>query len=215
MKALQITCIILVLSILLTQSGRHFYVKYLERTSSILDKYKEDIKKEIEEAGSLEDLVTKYDPAKKRVDKLDALEEEQQKAMPEKDRETFRNEFQEQYKKEYARESELRSAILDWETKSNEIRELRIFWAFGFVLFILGCIIYLKLPWLGMAFVIPGIVEMIWWTSPSFQLSGTVREFERLLNNKIVFTNITLLLLITVWVICSSRGKKHQEQGNL
>jgi hypothetical protein len=214
-KALQTTCFILVLLILLTQSGRHFYVKYLGQTSSILDRYKEEINKEIKEAGFLEDLVAKYDPAKKQVEKLDALEVEQQKAKPEKDREAFRTEFQEEHKKEYERETELRSAILDWESKSNEINELRFFWAFGFGLFILGCIIYVKLPWLGMAFVIPGVVEMVWWTSPTFNFGGTVHEFERLLTNKLVFTNITLLLLVTVWIICINRGNKHREQGNL
>lgn len=214
MKGLQTTCFILAVSILSVQSVRHFYVRFFETTASVLDKYdEEEIEKEIEEAELLDQLVAKYDPAKKRKDELEALMEEEAKKKPEKEREAFRNEFQEDHIEDYRRAWILKSAILDWESKSKEIRELRIFWAFGFGLFVVGCIVYLWSSWLGMAILLPGATEMIWWTSPDLNLSGTVQEFERLLNNKLIFTIITIILLVAVWVISGylERHKVKQE----
>lgn len=213
MKGLQSTCLILAVLALSTQSVRHFYVKYFEQTASVLDRYKEDVQKEIEQADSLDELLAKYDPAKTREDQLDNLLKEQEKAKPENEREAFRNEFRKAREKDYGTASKLRFAIQDWEAKSKEIRELRIFWAFGFGLLVLGGIVYLKSRWLGMAFVIPGVVEMIWWTSPSFHLAGAVKEFERLLNNKLVFTNVTLLLLLLAWVVAGYIDGKKSNPG--
>jgi hypothetical protein len=62
--------------------------------------------------------------------------------------------------------------------------------------------------WPGMAFIVPGIVEMIWWTSPSFGLAGSPLEFKRLLMNKLVFTLITLVLVIAAWVMQERKPKK-------
>jgi hypothetical protein len=50
-----------------------------------------------------------------------------------------------------------------------------------------------------MALVVPGIAEMIWWTSPNFVFSGTVPEFERLLFYKLLLTAVTLVLVIAAW----------------
>ena len=216
MQGLQKTCLILAVLTLSIQSVRHFYVKFFENKVSVLDKYeKGDIKEEIERADTLDELVAKYDPAKKREDELDAIQEKAERGKPEEEREASQNAFRGEHKQDYERAAKLRSAIQDWESKAREIRELRIFWTFGFGLLLLGCILYFKSPWLGMAFLIPGIAEMIWWTTPTFRFAGTVKEFERLLNNKLVFTNITLVLVILVWFLSGRIHVKKKEERTL
>ena len=216
MKGLQKTFLILAVLTLSVQSVRHFYIKYIETTASVLDKFDEkDVEEEIEKADSLDELVAKYTPLRERKDQLDAIMEEEEKGKPEKERYDFRREFRREHKKEYEKTRKLRSAISDWEARSKEIRELRIFWAFGFGLFILGCIVYLKRQWLGMAFLIPGVIEMIWWTSPSFRMGGTVKEFERLLNNKLLFTGITFALVVMLWLVYAYIHGKSKNEGTL
>jgi hypothetical protein len=71
----------------------------------------------------------------------------------------------------------------------------------GLGLFSVGALVYLKSPWLGLALVVPGVAEMIWWTSPNFRFMGTMPEFERLLNNKLIFTNLALALVVGAWIV--------------
>ncbi len=212
MRGLQITCLILAVTTLSIQSVRHVYVKYFETTASVLDRFekreKAQLSVEIEQAKSLDELVAKYAPARKRTETLDAEMEEAVVNVPAKDRDDVRREFRRAHSTEYDAESTLKSAITDWETRTGEIRELRVFWAFGAGLFLVGCALYLKSPWLGMALAISGVVEMIWWSSPSFRFAGSPLEFERLLFNKLVFTNITLVLVIAAWLVLSAVMRK-------
>ena len=95
MKGLQKTFLILAVLTLSVQSVRHFYIKYIETTASVLDKYDEkDVEEEIEKADSLDELVAKYTPLRERKDQLDAVMEEKAKGKPEKERYAFRQEFQ-------------------------------------------------------------------------------------------------------------------------
>lgn len=61
-----------------------------------------------------------------------------------------------------------------------------------------------------MALIISGFVEMIWWTSPTVGFWGSPVEFDRLLNNKLWFTAITIVLLIVASCLDDStkRGKQ-------
>lgn len=202
MKALKITIFLLAVLVLTTQLARHIYVRYLEPRSSVLDKYEQtETKKAIKTAVSLNDLVDRYDVAKKRVDDLDEQRKKAESSMSKDDRDVFRDKYAEEHKADYERENDLKDAIREWEKRSEEIFELRMFWFFGFAFFLTGALLFVKeRAWLGMAFVIPGIVEMIWWTSPSFGLSGSPHEFDRLLMNKLLFTVVTLVLVIATWV---------------
>ena len=209
MKPLQATCLVLSVLLLSMQLVRHIYVKYLENTSSVMDEFDpKSVQREIENAETLAELVEKYRPARKREDELEAIMKEKVKDLPENDREKFRNEFQIEHEKDYARSRELRLAIVSWESKAKEIRELRILWGFGVGLLLAGCLLYFVNRWLGMAFVIPGIVEMMWWTSPSFRFAGTVKEFERLLTNKLVLTGVTLIVVIALWLFSLREWRK-------
>src|SRR3990172_6063446 len=72
MKALKITVFLLAVLVLTTQFARHIYVRYLEPRGSVLDTYEQtETKKAIKGAASLDELVSRYDAAKKRVDELD------------------------------------------------------------------------------------------------------------------------------------------------
>ncbi|MDP8213654.1 MAG: hypothetical protein P9M10_00520 [Candidatus Euphemobacter frigidus] len=211
MRKLRITLFVLALLALTTQATRHVYVRYLEPRISVLDKYDEtDVKKAIQSATSLSDLLKEYGPARKRVDQL---EEEKKQEMATKTRDEyfmFAKKWKEDHKKEYEQEYKLKQAIQDWEEKSKKIRELRIFWLFGLVFFVAGAFMLTKgLEWLGIAFIIPGAVEMIWWTSPSFTFVGSPLEFDRLLINKLVFTLVTLVLVIVAWFLSKSRERKN------
>lgn len=185
---------ILAMFVLATQTVRHVYVKWLEDRTSVLDRYTKDkTDLEIAKAESLQELLVKYGPAKEKTDSLD----KEHKSMSDEERKKFTKDHEE----EYQVERQLGSAIHDWEAKSKEIRELRVFWGCGFGLLILGALVYARGGrWTGTALIIPGFVEMIWWTSPTLSFVGAQLEFDRLLNNKICFSAITLALLIAAWL---------------
>ncbi len=210
MKALKITVFLLAVLVLTTQFARHIYVRYLEPRGSVLDTYEQtEIKKAIKVATSLDELVSRYDAAKKRVDELDKQRKKAEASMSKDNRDVFRDKFGEEHKEDYEQESDLKRAIQEWEKRSEEIYELRVFWLFGFAFLIGGVILLVRgLDWMGMAFIVSGIVEMIWWTSPSFRFAGSPLEFERLLMNKLVFTVITLILVIVAWVMQEKRPKR-------
>jgi hypothetical protein len=210
MKALKITVFLLAVLVLTTQFARHIYVRYLEPRGSVLDTYEQtETKKAIKGATSLDELVSRYDVAKKRVDELDKQKKKSEANMSRDDRDVLRDKFGEEHKEDYERESDLKRAVHEWEKRSEETYELRVFWLFGFVFLLGGAILLVKgREWLGMAFIVPGIIEMIWWTSPSFRFAGSPIEFERLLMNKLAFTLITLVLVIAAWIIQEGKPKK-------
>ena len=211
MKILRIIVFVLAMLVLLTQAARHVYVQYLEPRTSVLDKFeKTEAKKIIQSAMAISDLLVKYEPARKRVDQLD---EKMKQELPEKTRDEYymlEQKWKEDHKEEYELEEELKVAIQDWEERSKEILELRVFWLFGFLFFLAGIFMIKKgLDWFGVAFIVPGIVEMIWWTSPSFRFAGSPLEFDRLLNNKLAFTVVTLIILIVAWYLSESKREKN------
>lgn len=210
MKAFKVVMFLLVMLVLSTQFARHFYVRYLEPRASVLDKYEQtETKKAIKTAESLDELLSRYEAAKKRVDALDGQRKAAESDMSKDKRGDFREQFREEHKEDYKSTSDLKEAITEWEKSSKKIFELRMFWLFGFVLFLAGAIFFVKgHDWLGMAFIVPGVVEMIWWTSPSFRFAGSPNEFERLLMNKLFFTAVTLILVIASWVL-NERSRNH------
>ncbi len=210
MKALKLTVFLLAVLVLTTQFARHIYVRYLEPRGSVLDKFEQtETKKAIKGATSLNELVSRYDVAKKRVDELDNQRKKAEANKSRDDRDVLRDKFREEHREDYERESDLKRAVQEWEKRSEETYELRVFWLFGFAFLLAGAILLVKgREWLGMAFIVPGIIEMIWWTSPSFRFAGSPIEFERLLMNKLAFTFITLVLVIAAWVMQEKRPKR-------
>ncbi len=209
MKALKTTLFVLAIFTLATQALRHVYVRYLEPRTSVLDAYEEtETTKSIKEATALQDLVAQYDVAKKQTEALDEERKRTEKNLTKDERDVVRDRFREEHEEEYERESDLKAAIRDWEEKSEKIRELRIFWLFGVVLFAVGAVLYGGgIGWLGLAFLITGAVEMIWWTSPTFTFIGNNIEFDRLLVNKLILTLATLALLVAAWLIDERKNR--------
>jgi hypothetical protein len=218
MRVLQITALLLTVLALSAQAVRHIYVAYVEPRTSVLDKYQEtDASKAVREAASLPELLSHYDPAKKRVDELDKeLKSAKEKCKTREERRLIEEKFREDHEQEYGRESELRNAVADWEEKNNQVRELHVFWAFGIGLFVIGAVLVARgRDWLGMALIIPGIVEMLWWTSPEIRLSGCPVEFDRLLLHKIIFTLITLAVVIAAWLLNEFAKKRGHSEAPL
>jgi hypothetical protein len=197
MKALQTTLFVVTALILSTQTVRHLYVRYLEPTGSVLDKYQPPVTADIKKAGSLDELAKLYDEAHTKVEAADAEPKDPATVSARKSEE-------EPYKSERL----LREAIQDWESKSKEVFELRYFWMSGVAFLIVGFICYWKrLTWLGLTLAIAAFAEMIWATSPSFR--GTPQsEFARLLTNKIVFSLASLILLLITGYVVRRRERR-------
>ncbi len=160
------------------------------------------------DASFLQDLVAQYDAAKKQTEALDEERKRTEENLTKDERDVVRDRFREEHEEEYERESDLKAAIRDWEEKSEKIRELRIFWLFGVGLFAVGAVLYGGgIGWLGLAFLITGAVEMIWWTSPTFTFIGNNIEFDRLLVNKLILTLATLALLVAAWLIDERKNR--------
>jgi hypothetical protein len=188
MKALQTTLFVVTALILSTQAVRHIYVRCLEPTGSVLDKYGPPESADIKKVTSLDELVKLYDEAH---NKKKAADQEPKDATSVSARKSEEEPW-------YTSELSLREIIRDWESKSKEVFELRYFWFSGVAFLIVGFLCYRTgIAWLGITLLIAGFSEMIWATSPSFR--GTPQsEFDRLLTNKIVFSFISLLLLLVI-----------------
>jgi hypothetical protein len=190
MNALQKTLAIIAFVALASQAVRHAYRLWLEPRGSALDKYDQPLKDEISRATSLEELLGRYDKVRKEAD-----EKRKELAKVETRPGEYGRELEsEPFKSEIA----LREAIADWEKKSREVEELRVYWLAGFIFLILGLVSYRKLSrWFGLTLAIVAFSEFIYWTSPTILGSG-IREFDRLLVNKLTFAVISLLLLLAV-----------------
>jgi len=209
MRTFKIVAMLLTVTLLSVQAVRHIYVAYVEPRTSVLDKFnKTEAGKAVEEAKSLEELLVLYAPARKRFDELNQkLKEEKAALSGKEEREVFNDKFNEQHGKELAEFGTLSRAIEDWEHKNIQVTELRVFWAFGIGLFLVGAVLVaVRREWLGLSLMIPGVIEMLWWTSPSIRFDGCPVEFDRLLFNKIVFTLITLAVVIVAWLL-NDRGR--------
>lgn len=187
--------------VLAMQGIRHLYVRYIEPRTSALDFTKTETSKAIMEATSLEELTARYAPAHAKVVALNA---ELRKTLAEiEDSDKYRlteSKFRKAHESEYEQEVQLSSAISEWESKSAKILEVRVFWIAGALLLIPGAILLAKgYYWLGLSFLIPSVVEMLWWSSPSLSFSGCPKEFDRLLDNKLILTVITFVVLLTLW----------------
>lgn len=96
----------------------------------------------------------------------------------------------------------LEQAIQEWEARSNGIYQLRFYWCFGLLLVVAGVVVRKFSPWAGLILCIIGFSEMIFWTTPSYIGWGT-READKFFENQLVFSLLTLLLLIVV--VCVGR----------
>ncbi len=202
MRGLKLTVFILAFLCLVAELVRHTYIRWVENYTSVLDKY-ETVRSEIKEAPSLAAL-----------EKLYAEELEKEKVAQQSAGRPFVPPGRSGAISAGSPLFPLREAITDWERRENQIRELRYFWAGGFVCLLLALVCHWRgLQWLSITLQATGFAEMTWWTSPSFNLGGAAREFMRLLDNKIAFTALALALLLTFWFtgVLRPEEKEHGE----
>ena len=188
MKGLTRTLAILASLFLIVQTFRHGYLLWLAPRTSVLAQYDRPMSSEIESAKSLDELVRRYDPLRKEVERLRA--ERRAAAGPER--------FNEFETEPYKSERELHEAIMMWESQSRDIAALRFYWSVGLVLSAIGFVAYTRgRRWLGVTLAISGLQQMVYWTSPEFMslLPGGTREFDRLLANKLAFSVAALAVL--------------------
>jgi len=214
MRALQTTLFVVTALVLSTQAVRHIYVRCLEPTGSVLDRYEPPVTADIKRAASIDELLKMYDEAHNKVKAADDKLEDPNNSSAEKSDEgpyvvSARKSEEEPYKSE----SLLEAAIHDWESKSKEVFELRYFWFSGVAFLTIGIICFWKnLSWIGLTLLIAGFSEMIWATSPSFR--GTPQsEFDRLLTNKIIFSLISLILLLGIGFAVRKMEAKHKSSS--
>ncbi|HEX6878864.1 MAG TPA: hypothetical protein VF135_00745 [Terriglobales bacterium] len=207
MKPLLKTLAILAFLTLSAQSVRHAYILWLEPRGSVLDKFDQPLKQEITEAGSLDELLRRYEPIRKQVDDARKEAEKTGKEI------TYQSQSQSE---PFKSEQELRSAISEWEGRSKEIRQLRFYWSVGLIFLLIGTLSYWRWNrWFGVTLVIGAFSEFLYWTSPTFLGAGT-REFERLLINKLSFSLVSLLLLVAViwlWGVFTDRQEPTSRLG--
>ncbi|MBN2547173.1 MAG: hypothetical protein JXB50_15330 [Spirochaetes bacterium] len=186
MRALKLTLFIIALVVFTTQTFRHIYVKYLYPRTSVLDNYKEEIEIKVDKTKSLDELEKLY---KETNDKMKKIE---------KDDDNFKK--NKEYKKLSDELDIIKNRIKKGEDINNRRNELVFYWLFGLICIMLGVVFYIIFnKWIGTAFVITGISEMIVWTSPLYRIRSY--GFDDLLNLKLLLSIISWFILIILWVI--------------
>jgi len=175
---------VIAFSFIAVHSIRLIYGVWLEPTGSVLDKYDDKTEAQVKEAESLEELEALYVEARREVEDLEASSEDLEDLEP----------YQRQQREPYKSEAFLEGSIRRWEQQSRALFELRVYWAIGFVLMLLGLLAFRSVnPWLGLALLVVAFSEMIYWSSPPYFSPG-LAEYERLINNKLTFALITWAL---------------------
>jgi len=186
MEGFQKTILVLVVLVLSAQLAHFTYVKFLQPTQSVLD---DELDESIKGATSLEEIYKEFELSEAEVQEFeDSLSRGEKLSSFRKDIEPFKS------------NQRLRAAIRDWERKQAQIKRLIFQWSVGMLLALAGMGLYLKrITWIGTALIAAGLAEMIWWCSPSIALGGSVQEFEKILNIKIMLTLATAGVFAANW----------------
>lgn len=177
------------------QSVRHPYVLWIEPRESVLTKY-EEADPRILAAKDVGELTKLYEDARRKVE-----EWERDKSDKEKKNAAYYASHE-----PHKSAKKLKGAIETWETHHKQICELHFYWWCGAACLVVGLPIYFWVHhWLGMVWLIAAFAEMIWWTSPSYRMFSSEIEFDRLLLWKFIYSLVTLVLLLGLWMILVSR----------
>jgi len=203
MKNLQITFLIIFGCFLSMQAIRHVHIYAFGFEESILAPASAfyDMKEEVRLEASTKELLDEYNAGYKEIQEL-------RKANP--NTELFA--MRQAHAKLFARNDALASELRQRQAKSRELRDIWLFSGAGLVLIGLGSVLYVRgYEWTGMSLMVPGFLELVWWSAPSFTLGGAVREHDLLLFNKIILTIIAFVLLYSLWLIAQRRRKKLED----
>lgn len=203
MRALQITFLLIFGCLFSTQAIRHIHVYTIGIEESIVELGTTfyEVQEQVRMKKSTEELLAEYESTSARIEEL-------RKSEPTKDQFSMRQENMELF----TRHEALASELTQRETVTREIRDLWIFSVAGLVLIAVGSFFYARgMAWVGMSLILPGLLELSWWSAPSFSLGGAIREYDILLMNKIILTLISFVLLYTLWFF--AQRKRRREQG--
>lgn len=197
MKGLQKTLFIILVSILCLQGIRHVH-NYLYRydASGVPETVQlfEVPLETVDRKASTDELMAEYEALRSELQALN--EQYRAEGRTEEDHFELRQENAERFSLQNALYSELRQR----ESMSEKLRDTWVFSIAGMVLVVLGVLLYARgARWLGMGLVIPGLLELMWWSAPTFSLGGAQLEYQSLLLNKIMLTVIALLIVIGLW----------------
>lgn len=197
MKNLQITLFIIASVIFSTQTIRHMHLYFYGTETSVLDQFEEfsEEKDRIQNDRSLESLVLDYEAGKAEVSKLE-------KGLDWSERQEVRVENESLFSRVEMLESEIRQR----EMRSRDLRDMVMFSVAGFLLVIGGYfLVKTGREWSGIAVVIAGFAELVWWTKPDFFGNWAFNEYGNLLVAKIV---ISFSALITLFLLFA-RSNQH------
>ncbi|MDD5697516.1 MAG: hypothetical protein PHH77_02770 [Victivallaceae bacterium] len=207
MRSIVIVMLVIAVSVLTAQTLRHAYLRWLQNQDSVLEKYNPTFKDKIKNAESLDALEKEYAKAREEVKKADAELKKSKRKVNRYCDEPFKT------------ERELKTAIQNWERRSEEIGKTRFFWICGLVIAIFGAVLFGKWMWFGFSFVIAGLTQMIWWVSPSFRYNEASAEYHRMLENKFFLSLITLLFVGILWLLFNrqhaSKTKERSTDGRM
>jgi hypothetical protein len=170
-----------------TQTFRHFYVRFLDKDESVLDKYRTELEVKIYESNDMNQLEKLYVENRQKIERIENSNE--------------KIEDNEDYKTLQREKQEITRAIVRAESLNESKYKLMIYWTIGLFCIIFGCVSYFfTSKWISLASLISGFSEMTLWTSPFFDRNNTL-NFIELLNMKLLLSIITLVLIITLWLL--------------
>jgi hypothetical protein len=191
MKILQAILGMLAVLLVSAQTFRHIFVRWIEPRHSELDRFRESTETSIAKSNSLSELVDLYEISWKQVREEDAKHP---------DTEDNHDTWERRQKDPYRSEAQLKAAIQQWEQHQRQLYELHFFWWSGCLAVALGLLAYARFSrWLGLSAFVLGYLEMTYATCPALREFGSAAEFDRLLTYKVVYSTITLLLVLGLW----------------
>jgi len=198
---------LLALVVVGVQTMRHAYVLYIEPRDSVLDQF-DTVKHDIDSTESMDELLKLYADAHRKVKEADkALEESERKREDGYDYARLQRE-------PYRSEERIRYAIQERERHQAELLELHFFWVMGAILSVVGAVVYLRVQrWAGLSVCILACLEMIWATCPAYVTFGWDLEFERLLSLKLVYSLLTLAIVLVGWIVASKKLASARQNG--
>jgi hypothetical protein len=190
MRNAKIVFFLICITAVSTQTFRHFYVRFLDKDESIMDKYRSELEVEIIESTNLDQLENMYIEIDNEI-----------KTYRENNKNDEDYADKEEYQNLLEKKSKITGAIRSAESLAESKYQLIIYWTMGFICILFGCLSYFfTSKWISFASLISGFSEMVVWTSPFFDRSNTL-NFMELLNMKLFLSIITLVLITSVWLL--------------
>ena len=185
-----------------TQTFKHVYVKWIEPTDSVLDEFKNEVESDIAEARSLDELVALYRDSQNAIESY-----ESDSNNPKIERRYWKD------TEPYEAEIKIKKEIQAREYDENQLFKLWFYWSCGLLSVFIGIFAFQRINnWLGVSGIIVGFSEMLCWTSPLFHNRLLSQQFEYLLNYKLLFSLITWIILISLWLLIEKKNLLSQDR---